>query len=117
MEKKEMFKEFVKKNPKLLKYVKNNEMTWQGFYEIYDMYGEDNNAWKEYLGDAATATASTIGIADAFKWLKNIDLDSVQEGVKSIERVLGVFSDLSKKDTKTPKEEYKARPLYKHFED
>ena len=46
---KESFKEFVKKNPRLIKYVKNNEMTWQKFYEIYDIYGEDKNAWSEYL--------------------------------------------------------------------
>ena len=43
------FKEFVKKNPKLVKYVKTGESNWQKFYEIYDLYGEDNEAWKDYL--------------------------------------------------------------------
>ena len=38
------FKEFVKKNPSLLKFVREEKMTWQKFYEIYDLYGED-----EYL--------------------------------------------------------------------
>ena len=36
------FKMFVRKNPNLIKYVNNNEMTWQKFYEMYDLYGEDN---------------------------------------------------------------------------
>ena len=45
MDTKEKFKIFVKKNPILIKYVQNGSMTWQKFYEIYDMYGEDNNAW------------------------------------------------------------------------
>ena len=47
--KKEEFKEFVKKNPKLISYVKSNEMSWQKFYELYDLYGEDENIWKDYL--------------------------------------------------------------------
>ncbi len=37
------FKGFVKKNPILITFVRNNEMTWQKFYEIYDLYGEDKN--------------------------------------------------------------------------
>ena len=49
METKEKFKDFVKNNPVLLKYVKDGKMTWQKFYEIYDIYGEDKDAWKDYL--------------------------------------------------------------------
>ena len=45
------FKMYVKKNPKLINYVKDGSMTWQGFYEIYDLYGEDNNAWSKYLSN------------------------------------------------------------------
>ena len=40
MDTKEKFKDFVKKHPELISYVKNKKMTWQDFYEIYDMYGE-----------------------------------------------------------------------------
>lgn len=108
---KEEFKEFVKKNPKLINYVNKGEMTWQKFYEMYDIYGEDQNTWKEYLG-----VATTVGFSDLFSMLKNINLDSVQNGVNSIQRVLGVFSDIGTKNTEK-KEEYKPRPVYKHFED
>ena len=47
--KKEEFKEFVRNNPKLINHVKTGEMTWQGFYEMYDMYGADSNVWDEYI--------------------------------------------------------------------
>lgn len=118
---KEMFKEFVKKHPSLIKYVKNNEMTWQKFYEIYDMYGEDNKVWKEYFNetknDKAAATATSIGFADFINWLKNVNLDGLQEGIGNVQRVLGIFQDFTKKDTTTKTEEYKPRPIYKHFED
>ena len=120
---KEAFKEFVKKNPKLIKYVRNNEMTWQKFYEIYDLYGDDKNAWKEYLQEkkveaAAASTATVGGVADFVNWLKTINLDGLQEGIGNVQRVLGIFQDFTKKDNNSDvKEEYKPRPIYKHFED
>ena len=49
--------------------------------------------------------------------VKNIDLDSIQSGVNSFQRVLGLLGELTSKDQSAPKTEYKPRPLYKHFED
>lgn len=126
MDKVSLFKEFVKKNPGLLKFVKNNEMTWQKFYEIYDLYGEEETAWKDYLNNdrdgntakATAAAASAVGIGEIFNWLKNVNLDTVKEGVGNLQKVIGVVQDISKKDTPSkPKEEYRPRPIYKHFED
>ena len=121
---KEQFKEFVKKNPILIKYVDSNEMTWQKFYEMYDLYGENNSVWDKYLESNKTNSISDITKTSAFTdfiaFLKTINLDSLQEGIGSIQRVLGVFQDFSgNKDnnTNTDKKEYKPRPLYKHFED
>ena len=127
--KKDEFKEFVKKNPKLISYVKTNEMTWQKFYEMYDIYGEDENVWKTYIGrkdtdtnegttNIAKAGIKGLTLSEVVNWFKNVDLDGIQEGIGNVQRVLGVVQDFSKKDTqKTTKETYKPRPLYKHFED
>ena len=124
MAKKEEFKEFVKNNPQLLKYVKNNEMTWQKFYEMYDLDGEDEQIWSDYQKtepkvETVKKENKITGMADVLTWLKMIDLDSLQEGVSSLQRVLGVFQDLSgnKTTTNNDKGEYKPRPLYRHFED
>ena len=119
MTKKKEFKEFVKKNPSLVNHVNNNEMTWQKFYELYDMYGNDNNIWDKYINtressNIASASAG-LGLAEAFKWFKNIDLDSVQSGVNNLQKVVDIIQDFGHKNTK--KEEYKPRPLYKHFDD
>lgn len=101
------FKTFVKKNPKLVKYVKDGEASWQKFYEIYDIYGEDEEAWKDYIGIPATS-ASLIGM------LKGVNLDNFQNSINNLQRVLGVVQDLSGKEKSS---EYKPRPVYKHFED
>lgn len=111
------FKEFVRSNPSLVKYVNNNEMNWQKFYEMYDIYGGQNEVWNKYLNKTETVetVAKTVGIADVLGWFKNIDLDSFQSNINNIQRVVGVLQDLGSKDTKTA--EYKPRPIYKHFED
>ena len=122
--KKEEFKEFVRKNPKLITYVKNNEMTWQKFYEMYDLYGDTNEIWNDYIKkeeEKETVKATKAGIAglslsEVVNWFKNVDLDGLQEGIGNVQRVLGVVQDFTKKD-KIEEPTYKPRPLYKHFED
>lgn len=105
------FKLFVKKYPELVKYVKDGSSTWQKFYEIYDIYGESESAWKNYIKPTVTASTDLLG------WIKNINIDDFQNSINSLQRVLGVVQDLSLKDEKKPANEYKPRPIYKHFED
>ncbi len=113
MDKKEEFKEFVKKNPRLLTFVKKGEMTWQKFYEMFDLYGENNSVWDDYLKIQEKKEVNT-----SFDFLKNIDLDSIQNGAQSLQRVLGLLGELSTKSAETATQsEYQPRPLYKHFED
>ena len=118
---KEQFKSFVRKNPILVKYVDSKEMTWQQFYEMYDLYGEENSVWDKYLNNniASKDITKTTAFTDLLSFLKTINLDSLKEGINSIQRVLGVFQDLSgsKIEKNEDKKEYKPRPLYKHFED
>ena len=99
-------------------------MTWQSFYELYDLYGEDNKVWEEYLKNDETgketvttnSTVNALSFNQLVNWLKNIDLDGLQEGIGNVQRVLGVVQDFTKKET-TETKKYKPRPLYKHFED
>lgn len=117
MDKKSEFKEFVKEHPSLIKFVRTGDMNWQKFYELYDLYGGEGEAWIPYVTPQVaekTATAA-VGTTDFLGWLKQIDLDSVQSGINSLQRVLSVVTDLKTPETKKP--EYKPRPLYKHFED
>lgn len=121
------FKTFVRKNPSLIKYVRTGEMEWQKFYELYDLYGEEESAWSSYLKKEPTVTTSatasdsknmTEGLLGMASLLKGIDLNTVQNGVSSLQRVVGLLQELG---SKAPKEEvkpaYKPRPIYKHFED
>lgn len=115
--KKEEFKEFVKRNPILLKHVKNGSMTWQKFYEMFDMYGEDNSVWNDYLLENQNIVNSGAALG-LFDFVKNLDFDSIQNGVSSMQRVLSLLQDMSNKNSNDSQNtNYNTRPLYKHFED
>ena len=121
---KETFKMFVRSNPKLLEYVRNNQMTWQKFYEMYDMYGENHSIWNDYLSSSiSNTTASTkispttlgdTSIKEIFNMIKQMDLETVRRSVDGLQKAVGIVQDLtSGKKTNN----YQARPLYQHLED
>lgn len=113
---KESFKEFVRKNPKLVTHVNSGEMNWQKFYEMYDMYGEENEVWTPYLTTPKKKEENAH--SDFMDYFKNINLDSIQESISSIQRVLGVLGDLAvTKDATDTKPAYEPKPIYKHFDD
>ena len=50
-------------------------------------------------------------------FLKGLDLDGIQNGVNSLQRVLSLLQDMSTNKPNTNPTNYKPRPIYKHFED
>ena len=111
------FKEFVKSNPKLIDFVRNKEMTWQGFYELYDLYGSKNEIWNKYLG----ITNNGIGsFKDIFNNLKGINMNELQSGITSIQKGIGYVQEFISNKTsnvRKEKEEYEPRPIHKYFDD
>lgn len=115
------FKMFVKRNPSLIKYVNNNEMTWQKFYDMYDLYGEDNNVWDKYLKKEDITNEKVTnksGFNEVINMVKNMDVDKVQEGITSLQKALSLFGDLVvSKNNISNNNGYTPRPVYKRFED
>ena len=90
---KESFKEFAKKHPELINYLNNNSnMNWQKLYEIYDIYGEDENVWKPYLN------SNNTNISEVFK---NIDTNKVQEHIGTAQKALSLIQELTTKGGET----------------
>jgi len=125
MSKIEEFKSFVRENPKLINYVRESKMTWQNFYEIYDIYGKDNEIWNDYLKkDKAdvkqeeSKKTTVPSFNDIVNMAKNMDVNKVQEGITSLQKAISLFSDLFiKNDSSTSKSTYTPRPIYRSFED
>lgn len=110
---KEDFKNFVNNHKELIKYVNTDKMTWQKFYDMYSLYGEDSNVWDEYL--KKEETNSNISFGDIINSIKKLDPDEVQKNINSLNKILSLISTLISKEE--PKQEYEPMPLYKKFED
>ena len=116
MSKKEEFKVFIKEHPELIKYVKSGDMTWQKFFEIYSIYGKDENIWNKYFKEDLSSNTNNMSVSELIKMVKNVDLDSVQKNITNISKALGLVQSLITKD-EIPTDTYTPRPLYKKFED
>jgi hypothetical protein len=131
------FKSFVKTKPELISYVRNGDMTWQKFYEVWDIYGTDSEEWQKYkpkedspkdantTSDNATRISDTkeaFGINDLFNMFKKIDLNSVKNNISGIQKAIGLIQDMTNKtgtDTvaNAAKSAYTPRPIFRRFED
>lgn len=123
---KDDFKRFVRSHPELIKHVNSGNMSWQHFYEMYDIYGENNSIWLKYqepkdtkdtIPSTSKISAATVGdtsLKDLFNIVKKIDLESVRKGAEGLQKAIALVQDFG--GTKQTNN-YQARPLYKHLED
>ena len=108
------FKSFVKQNPTFASFIKDGSMTWQKFYELYDMYGEDSNIWDDFKVVSEKKNSPTI--SDIVNMTKNIDINKLQDGVNSLSKAVGLFSELFTGNSSSS-DTYKPRAVYRRFED
>ena len=110
------FKKFVSKRLELAKYVERKEMTWQDFYELYDLYGENSEVWDKYLNSNKNNKMDILS-----NTLKNIDTNSIKNHISTAQKAIDFIGDLTKKNTNTltslAKGPVSSRPLNKFFED
>ncbi len=102
MTKLDNFKKFVSNHPEFIDYVKNNKVSWQTFYELYDIYGEDDKIWNKYISNDIK---DSINIKGLFNTLKNINLDSLEESIGSIQKAVGLVEELTKPEEKEEKKD------------
>lgn len=115
---KELFKQFVRRNPELGNSVMNNTTSWQKLYELYEMYGEESSVWDKYIvRNLVTTPAPTEStFSDLLSMIKNVDLESVQKGVNSLQKTIGLLQDIGLGSSRK-EPVYEPRPLYQRFDD
>lgn len=105
------FKSFVRERPSLASFVNNNQMTWQKFYEMYELYGDKSSIWNDYV-----ISNSSVSIKDMLGMFKNVNMNDLQEGINSLQKGINYIQDMVKsKDI--PVRNYEPRPIYKHLDD
>lgn len=112
MDKKQEFKEFISVHPELVNFVKNKEMTWQDFYEIYDIYGTDDKAWNSYFNKESVSSDKITELTSIFK---NINLDNVSKHVNNAQKAINIIQELTNKTPEVVTQV--ARPITKFYGD
>lgn len=122
---KEEFKAFVRTKPELISYVTKGDMTWQRFYEIWSLYGDDEKIWSKYKNANDTVNNNTdtnnqnFSFSSLIDWVKKVDMNQVQKGVNSMQKVVGLLQGLtgSKASSNASSSSYEPRQVFKKFED
>ena len=92
MRSKEEFKSFVRKHDEFINEVKDKRHTWQDLYELYDIYGDDENAWNKYL--KTSNNINTNSLKELTSVFKNVDIDNVRKYIDTAEKAIGIIEGL-----------------------
>ncbi len=106
---KEKFKTFVKANPKLIDYVKNKKGSWQDLYEIYSLYGEDENIWEKYTNDDNS-------INDLIKLIKNVNLENIKNVIDGMQKAISLIQNISS-NSNDNNDNYESKGKYNDLDD
>lgn len=115
---KEEFKIFAKSHPELVEFIKSGNMTWQKFYEIYDIYGSDANAWSPYIESKKNTSINNFS-----NILGSLNTDNLKKHIDTAQKAIGVVQELASKGkateglTNLTKGPINPRPINKFFED
>ena len=112
MTKLDNFKKFIGNHPDFIDVVRNNETTWQKLYELYDIYGENEEIWSKYIKSSSKDSFSIKGLLNT---IKSIDVTSLEENINSIQKAVSLVEELTretKKEEKATPKESKIDTLY-----
>lgn len=96
------FREFIKGKEYLAKKVKDKKTTWQELYEHYDLFGEEDEIFKnneenttqeETKSEEKEDTTSSL-----FTLLSGLDVDKISDGLNGMKKVLNILSEVTKQD-------------------
>lgn len=95
------FKEFVKKNPKLIKEVRNGATTWQDLYEEWYLLGEDDSRWDPFReGDQGKdvnkdkkkeENKTGDWVSKMLDAVKSMDSEQIQGQINHLSQALGAI--------------------------
>lgn len=102
------FRLFVSKYPGIKEDVINGTYTWQKVYENWVILGEEDSIWQKYKKEKNTnkQTNNTLedllqqaNIKNIINYVKNIDPDSINKTLNTIQKVLQITQSFSSRPT------------------
>ena len=90
---KESFILYARRHPEFATQVLSGKVTWQQLYEIYEIYGENNNIIENY----SKSNIDLNSFKEVFKAIKSVDLESIQSGINGLQKTIGLIQDIGSK--------------------
>jgi hypothetical protein len=105
----DQFRDFVNVHPLLREEVRNGRRTWQNIYEEWVLYGDSTSEWNKYTESTTkpkTETANNSLNMDSIKsivgYVKNINPDSINKTLNTVQRVIQIIQTVGGSGSKTP---------------
>lgn len=99
------FKTFISKYPKIKEDVINKTYTWQQIYENWIILGEDDLFFEKYktnnqkTSNTLEDMLSQANLKSIINYVKNIDPDSINKTLNTIQKVLQITQSFGGKPT------------------
>ena len=117
MSKLDEFKIFIKDQDEVLDKIHKGKLSWQQVYEIYDIHGPTNSLFKQPKKEETRNSKSSNQLTNALKAFQDVDMDKISDNLQSLQKVLGIFSEFSKNNTKVDPSHSMSRGNYKRYND
>jgi hypothetical protein len=90
------FKNFIKKHPKLITAVRNNERTWKDTYEEWFLLGEDHDTWKQYKDDSSGEQQGSQAemLKNILGMVKNVDMNQLQNNISQVSGAISSIQEI-----------------------
>lgn len=103
------FKDFIKDKDFLKEKVKNKETSWQELFERFDLYGKDDEIFKEKKDTKDSKEEQTENdlkeddkkddsFSSFFNMLSGIDVDKISDGLNGMKKILNILSEITSTD-------------------
>ncbi len=125
MSKLDEFKAFAHERPFLREKVKQGEMTWQELYERYDIYGPDDEIFKEKEPKKEEKEESSTsetkekkeGLDSILDAISGFDVDKISDGLNGMKKILNVLSEVTRPEETPPLSRRKMSKPYQRNDD
>ena len=125
MSKLDEFKAFAHERPFLREKVKQGEMTWQELYERYDIYGPDDEIFKEKEPKKEEKEESSTsetkekkeGLDSILDAISGFDVDKISDGLNGMKKILNVLSEVTRPEETSPLSRRKMSKPYQRNDD
>ncbi len=125
MNKLDEFKNFAHDKPHLRDLVKKGKTTWQELFERYDIYGPDDDIFKEpnaeekktVKKEESESKGKKEGLDSILEALSGFDVDKISDGLNGMKKILNVLSEVTRPEETPPLSRRKMSKPYQRNDD